>query len=257
MSGRSGQSSGGQTQSAYLPTTRDIIVILLTLTILSFFKVNLLTSKFDYTTYLKASPKELKITFDKYPAPKPEQVIGRSSDDDEKDVGKDVEKDVIQKQNQKVTQKTKKEAEEMKEPPKEQNIPTTPPPDPYASMDEKLQLPPPPELKNIPEIEKQHPIENFYQRRDYPVLISKSNFQIDQSFTSSQVHKEINLLMAIKSGCGNKDRRDAIRQTWGDPEWTNQNTEMASRLVFLVAACRDDASEKKLVEEDKRWFEIF
>lgn len=121
----------------------------------------------------------------------------------------------------------------------------------YKLMDPLLHLPTIPTDLEIPEIEKEHPMKNFYQRRDYPELISADNFCSSDGFPDPT--KKVNLVMAIKSGCKNKERRDAIRQTWGNRNFYQTNHKMPSidmKLLFLLGACKTEGESELLFEEN-------
>ena len=132
---------------------------------------------------------------------------------------------------------------------------------PYASMDRLLKLPP---NFGTPD---EHPMTNFYQRRDYPLLISNDDLCNPNSFKNSNrrptaaegknngkvrndfpcKNKAINLLIAIKSGCRNIDRRNAIRQTWGNRNYVREEhpeLNMDARVIFLLGACKKAKNEK-------------
>ena len=115
--------------------------------------------------------------------------------------------------------------------------------DPWGCMDCILDLPKRDHIES-PEIEKNHTLNNYSQRRDYPVLISKD---IDRQFPASNSkliklqhysiltqklntfdeyfeYKKLLSLFAIKSSCDQFERRNAVRTTWANSNFNDQHT---------------------------------
>ena len=121
----------------------------------------------------------------------------------------------------------------------------------YRFMDPLLNLP---ELSikesDIPKVELEHPIANFYQRRDYKYLISNDDLCSSENFPDKS--RKINLLMAIKSSCNNKPRRDAIRKTWGNRKYIQDNVKnMDMKLLFLLGKCKTEGYDEIIHDENK------
>ncbi|XP_078481465.1 N-acetyllactosaminide beta-1,3-N-acetylglucosaminyltransferase 2-like [Ciona intestinalis] len=119
------------------------------------------------------------------------------------------------------------------------------------SMDQDLVLP-----AAVPERpDSKEPILNYSQRRDYPVLIPQtskciSNISSNKNVDGFDYEGQIFLLVAIKSSCNNKDRRNAIRKTWGDERWVKSELGVNMRRVFLLGACPNEYSQDKLIREN-------
>ena len=128
------------------------------------------------------------------------------------------------------------------------------------NMSKFLKLPPPVPIRDA----SKEPLLNYPQQRDYPQLHKCPNkcgrghkFPVDfEEINSFNYDSEIFLLMAVKSSCTSKDRRDAVRQTWGNESWVKQNLNVNSKLVFLLGRCTNDSLSKSLEKENEEWMDI-
>ena len=78
----------------------------------------------------------------------------------------------------------------------------------------------------------------------------------DVASTFSTSKKSMHLLITIKSSCQNIERRNAIRETWGNSDWNRKHTKFDSKLVFLLAACESTELEESVRVEDKNYNDL-
>nr|XP_039262060.1 UDP-GlcNAc:betaGal beta-1,3-N-acetylglucosaminyltransferase 7-like [Styela clava] len=121
------------------------------------------------------------------------------------------------------------------------------------SMDNALMLPalPPQQSKN----NKDNHIFFYSQKRDHNFIISHNDTCIGNT-KNSESKKDIFLLMAIKSMCKSRDRRKAIRRTWGNETYSSEVLGVKVKLIFLLGACENVKSQKELFGEDQQHFDI-
>lgn len=103
-------------------------------------------------------------------------------------------------------------------------------------MDKHLKLPPPVSLRP----DSNEPLLNYSQRRDYARLIGAEELCEGE---------DVLLLMVVKSSCAMDQRRDAVRRTWADREWTKRELGADMRAVFLLGRCTSDEMQEKLERE--------
>ena len=127
------------------------------------------------------------------------------------------------------------------------------------SMDKDLKLPPPVPLRP----DSKEKLLDYSQKRDYDAMIShddkcgvRRNTGRDLGLKDFDYENDIFLLMMVKSACGLKDRRDAIRKTWGDENWAKVNLGVNIRRFFLLGDCTSDELRKAVAEEDKEYGDI-
>jgi len=85
--------------------------------------------------------------------------------------------------------------------------------------------------------EKCDTLPDFYQKWNYPPTLTINN-PCNFAQTESNVNNVYNLVIAIKSHCAAKERRDAVRKTWGNTTWIKLHTNVNdAALLFLMGRC--------------------
>jgi len=128
------------------------------------------------------------------------------------------------------------------------------------NMSKFLKLPPPVPIRSS----SKEPLLNYPQKRDYPQLLKLPNkcgrgHKVPADFENLNkfdYESEIFLLMAVKSSCTARNRRDAVRQTWGNETWVKQNLNVNLKLVFLLGSCTSESLSKNLKKEHEDWMDI-
>jgi len=128
------------------------------------------------------------------------------------------------------------------------------------NMSRFLKLPPPVPIRSS----SKEPLLNYPQKRDYPQLLKLPNkcgrghkVPVDfEKLDDFDYDSEMFLLMAVKSSCSSRGRRDAVRQTWGNETWVKQNLNVNLKLVFLLGSCTSESLSKNLKKEHEDWMDI-
>ena len=126
-----------------------------------------------------------------------------------------------------------------------------------VNMDKDVSLPP--EVPKRPD--SKEPLLNYSQRREYPILIAnddKCGFgkPVDLSLEKFDFEKDVFLFLVIKSVCSQKERRDAIRSTWANEEWSKGQLNVNVQRVFLLGACQTKSLSADVIAEDAKYHDI-
>jgi len=127
------------------------------------------------------------------------------------------------------------------------------------SMDADLQLPEAEPMR----FDSNEPILYYSQQRDYPFIIENSqkceNTPVDVSQINMDEFDYKNhpfLLMVIKSACHLQKRREAIRVTWGDETWAQDQEGIILKRVFLLGACRTPELQRQVGMENDMYHDL-
>lgn len=122
-------------------------------------------------------------------------------------------------------------------------------------MDRHLKLPPEIPSRN----DSKEPILEYSQKRDYELLLQPndacgiSKFSYSKlNFNDFDMKNDVFLLMVVKSACGLRERRDAIRESWGNEKWVKSNYDVKIKKLFLLGACTKSDLQEKLKEESEQ-----
>lgn len=127
------------------------------------------------------------------------------------------------------------------------------------SMDKVLTLPPYPTTKGSADPKK--PMLSYSQRRDYESLIYHEDScypltpmrQVENKILLEDFNYEndVFLLMVVKSLCASRERRSAVRQTWGNVTWAKHELGVRIRLMFLLGRCENQELQEQIHREDE------
>ena len=142
--------------------------------------------------------------------------------------------------------------------PPPRNVHTTTMPG-LISMDRDLTLPP--EVPTRPD--SKEPILQYSQQRDYKALLSHddkcgngSHAAADLNLKNFNYETDIFLIMVIKSSCALKQRRDAVRKTWGDEEKIKETVGVNIRRLFLLGDCTSDSIRNEVIAENEKYGDL-
>jgi len=111
--------------------------------------------------------------------------------------------------------------------------------------------------------ESKEPILAYSQKRDYDIIISQptkcghgKKSAAVMTFENFDFEHDIFLLMVVKSSCALRDRRNAVRQSWGDEKWASDHLGVQTRLIFLLGRCTKPELSKKVLEESDQFGDL-
>eukprot|EP00943_MAST-04B_sp_MAST-4B-sp1_P007829 g7829.t1 len=94
-------------------------------------------------------------------------------------------------------------------------------------------------------------LSDFYQKWKYPSTLTINN-PCNFSQIERTANKVYNLVIAVKSYCVARERRDVIRKTWGNTTWIKLHTNANdAALLFLMGKCtsKEDILSIKFEQE--------